>query len=184
MSNLIRAFLLFSVMSLAGCSVFRSVEKPIDGLILLPPVENTSTRVLKQTVVLEKYAQTKSFLAVTRFSAQETKLVALLPTGQVFLYLLYDKNGFEEENKAGIELPSKDILAMIQFTFWPELTIKQGYSESLGWSIEIMPDSRNLYYQDTLLLEVKIDDKNVSITHHGDHYNVNIHTFDQEVLPL
>jgi len=73
---------------------------------------------------------------------------------------------------------------MIQFTFWPESAIKLGYSESLGWHVEVMPNGRNLYYKKSLLLEVKIDGENVFITHHGDHYNVDIHTFDQEVLPL
>jgi hypothetical protein len=184
MSILVRVLLLCSVIILAGCSTFHAVKKPIDGLVLLPPVADTATRVLKQKVTLEKYAQTKQFLAVTRFSAQETKLVALLPTGQVFLYLLYDQNGFEEKNQAGIALPSKDILAMIQFTFWPESAIALGYPESLGWHIEITPKKRNLYYKNALLLEVKIDSENVFITHHGDNYNVDIHTFDQEVLPL
>lgn len=184
MSILIRIFLLFGVILLAGCSAFSTVEKPIDGLTLLPPVTGTATQVLKQKVTLKKYAQTKQFIAVTRFSAQETKLVALLPTGQVFLYLLYDQHGFEEKNEAGIVLPSKDILAMIQFTFWPEFVIKQGYPESLGWRIEITPDKRNLYYKNALLLEVTLEDENVFITHHGDHYNVDIHTFDQEVLSL
>ena len=184
MSSLIRTFLLFSVLILAGCSVFSTVEKPIDGLILLPPIQGAETQVLKQKVTLKKHAQTKQFLAVTRFSAQETKFVALLPTGHVFLYLLQDKNGFEEKNESGIALPSKDILAMIQFTFWPESAIKLAYPESQGWQIEITPNTRNLYYKQTLLLEIKIEGENVSITHHGDHYNVDIHTFDQEVLPL
>jgi hypothetical protein len=184
MSILIRVFLLCSAIILTGCSTFRSVEKPIDGLTLLPPVAGTATRVLKQKVTLEKYTQTKQFLAVTRFSAQETKLVALLPTGQVFLYLLYDQNGFEEKNQSGITLPSKDILAMIQFTFWPEFAIQLGYPESLGWRVDITLNRRHLYYKNALLLDVKIDGENVSITQHADHYNVNIHTFDQEVLPL
>ncbi|MDE8601677.1 DUF3261 domain-containing protein [Marinomonas sp. RSW2] len=184
MPSLIRTLLLLSVVVLAGCSVFRTVEKPIDGLMLLPPVKGTDTQVLKQKVTLKKYTQTKQFLAVTRFSAEETKLVALLPTGQIFLYLIHDKNGFEERNETGIALPSKDILAMIQFTFWPESAIKLGYPESQGWQMAITPKKRDLYYKKTLLLEVKIEGENVSITHHGDNYNVDIHTFDQEVLPL
>tara|TARA_R110001599_G_scaffold26935_23_gene95128 strand:+ start:13436 stop:13990 length:555 start_codon:yes stop_codon:yes gene_type:complete len=184
MPSLIRTFLLLSLVALAGCSVVPTAEKPIDGLILLTPVKGANTQVLKQKVTLKKYTQAKQFLSVTRFSAQETKLVALLPTGQIFLYLVHDKNGFEEKNESGIALPSKDILAMIQFTFWPELNIKLGYPESQGWQVEITPNTRNLYYKKTLLLEVKIERENVSITHHGDHYNVDIHTFDQEVLPL
>lgn len=182
--HLMRVFSLYSLITLSGCSLFRTVERPIDGLVLLPPIQGTATQVLKQKVTIEKYTQTKQFIAVTRFSPQETKLVALLPTGQTFLYLLYDQNGFEEKNDAGIELPSKDILAMIQFTYWPESEIKLGYPESQSWHIEIKPHQRHLYYKNALLLEIKIEDDNVTITHHGDRYTTDIHTFDQEVLPL
>ncbi|MEO9275998.1 DUF3261 domain-containing protein [Marinomonas sp. 5E14-1] len=182
--SLMRVCLLYSLIALSGCSLFRTVERPIDGLILLPPIQGTTTQVLKQKVTIEKYTQAKQFIAVTRFSPQETKLVALLPTGQTFLYLLYDQNGFEEKNDAGVELPSKDILAMIQFTYWPESEIKLGYPESQGWHIEIKPHQRHLYYKNALLLEIKIEDDNVAIAHHGDRYTTDIHTFDQEVLPL
>jgi hypothetical protein len=184
MQNVARAFLLCGLISLSGCSLFITVEKPIDGLVLLPPIQGSATQVLKQKVTIEKYAQTKQFIAITRFSPQETKLVALLPTGQTFLYLLHNRSGFEEQNKAGIELPSKDILAMIQFTYWPETEIKLGYPESQGWHVDIMPNQRNLYYKNALLLGIKIEGKNVAITHYGDSYNIDIHTFDQEVLTL
>ncbi|MGJ8648594.1 MAG: DUF3261 domain-containing protein [Marinomonas colpomeniae] len=184
MQNLTRVLLLCCLIFLSGCSLFRTVEKPMDGLVLLPPIQETATQVLKQKVTIEKYAQTKQFIAVTRFSSQETKLVALLPTGQIFLYLLHDQNGFEEKNEAGIELPSKDILAMIQFTYWPKPEIKLGYPESKGWHVEIKPHERHLYYKNALLLEIKIEGDNVAITHHGDRYNIDIHTFDQEVLAL
>lgn len=183
MSFLKPIFLLLAAFILAACSLLPQTEKTVAGLTLLQPVANSPTQVLKQEVAIGKHGQEKQFIAVTRFTPKQTKLVALLPTGQTFLYLLHDADGFVEKNEAGMDLPSKDILAMIQFTYWPEAEVEKGYPVELGWRVEIQPHRRKLYYKNTLLLEVEINEKDIAITHHGDGYNVNIHTFDQEILP-
>ncbi|MBJ7538694.1 DUF3261 domain-containing protein [Marinomonas transparens] len=182
MSRLIQVVLISISVALTGCSLFTPIEQTVPNLVLLAPVAGTPTQVLKQGVTFKKHEQEKQFIAITRFTEQQTKLVALLPTGQSFLYLEYDGQNFKEKNEAGIELPSKDILAMIQFTLWPEGKVKESYPSNLGWRVEISPNLRSLYYKAQLRLKVELNGDKTNITNYADDYQVNIDTFEKEEL--
>ena len=175
--------LLFIAFALGACSFLAPTKVPNNELVLLLPIEVATSlpKVVKQSVIFEKYAQQRQFIAVARFNAEQTKFVALSASGQPFLYLTHDSQGFEKRNLSGIELPAKEILAMIQFTLWPKWAVEQGYPENIGWRVEITSGIRRLYYNNILLIEVEQEGDDINISNYRSDYKIYIHTFDKEV---
>lgn len=171
------------VLLLTACSVFIPADKPDNGLVLLLPIKEESSlpKVVKQSVTFEKFSQQRQFIAVARFNAEQTKFVALSPSGQAFLYLTHDNQGLIEENLLDVALPAKEILATIQFTLWPKWAVEQGYPMSLGWHVEISDNIRQLFYKNTLLIKVEHKGDDINIENYWSDYKIYIHTFDKEV---
>ena len=181
MSKLIATLALACLLS--ACSVFITADKPDDSLVLLLPLKENSSlpKVVKQSVTFEKLSQQRQFIAVARFGSEQTKFVALSPSGQAFLYLTHDSQGLIQQNLLDIALPAKEILATIQFTLWPQWAVEQGYPEDLGWDVEITDDIRRLFYKNTLLIEVEHNGDDIKIENFLSDYKIYIHTFDKEV---
>ena len=166
---------------LAGCSSFGTVERSPE-MLLLKPVHGPAPVLLTQRVTLSSWGQQKQFVAIARFTYEESKLVALLPTGQQLLYLEFDGEQLEQRAMPSIELPGKDILALIQFALWPGDTLQRNYRSDQGWKIDITDDRRELTHNDNLWVDVSYHEQQINIYNYLAKYRVLIETLEQKDL--
>jgi len=182
-TQLIRASLALLLLLAAGCSVIRPVPEPVD-MLLLSPSAGPAPVLLTQRVTLTGWRQQQQFVAICRFNYDQAKLVALLPTGQQLLYLEFDGEQLEQRNAPSIELPGKDILALIQFALWPNEALQNSYAAEQGWKIEITDKRRQLIHSDSVLLDVVYDGQQISIENYRAGYQVRIETLERKDLVL
>lgn len=180
-SSLIRTGCALVLLLLAGCSGLGTVERPAE-MLLLKPSGGPPPVLLTQRVTLRSWGQEKQFIAIGRFTYEQAKLVALLPTGQQLLYLEFDGEKLEQRTVPSIELPGKDILAIIQFALWPSDALQDGYRSEQGWSIDITDRRRQLTHSDELWLDVSYDAPQINIYNHRAKYRVLIETIEQKDL--
>lgn len=183
MSQLIRAGFIVSLLLLAGCSFFGAAER-LAEMLLLNPAAGPAPVLLTQRVTLDGWGQQRKFIAIARFNYEQTKLVALLPTGQQLLYLEFDGEQLKQRTVPSIELPGKDILALIQFALWPNDALQNSYRSEQGWALEISDKRRQLMYNDSLVLDVSYDGQQINIENHLAGYRVKIETLEQKDLVL
>ncbi|WP_164549088.1 DUF3261 domain-containing protein [Amphritea opalescens] len=166
---------------MTGCSVFSPSERPAE-MVLLQPADGPLPVLLTQRVSLNKWGQQQQFIAIGRFTYQQTKLVALLPTGQQLLYLEFDGEELTQRTAPSVELPGKEILALIQFALWSDEALHNSYRPEQGWALELTDRRRQLLYNDKVLLDVLYAKQQVIIDNQLKGYQVMIETLEQKDL--
>ena len=180
---LIRTGCVLLLLLLAGCSSFNTVTaEPPAEMLLLHPAQGPSPVLLTQRVTLSSWGQDKQFVAIGRFTYEESKLVALLPTGQQLLYLEFDGEQLVQRAMPSIELPGKDILALIQFALWPRDALQSNYRSEQGWTIDITDRRRELTHNDNPWVDVSYDGQQINIYNYLAKYRVLIETLEQKDL--
>ena len=170
------------VLLLCGCSTqWLGAPEPI-VLKLLPPEEGAVSVLLKQKITLQAGERQQQFLAVARFDQQHLKLVALFPTGQQILSLDYDGEKLVKETFAPVDLPGREILAIIQFAMWPEHSIKAHYPEKDGWQVEITPDKRILLTESGAVLRITYQLAELRVDNYLKGYQVIVNTLERTEL--
>jgi len=174
MSNLLNCPTLVVFLFLTGCSTQQYSSPAGDGLKLLPPADASAPVLLKQKVILQSAGKQQQFLLVARFEPQRLRLVVLSPIGQQLLILDYDGDALVEESVSSIDLPGREILAIIQFALWPAQSVRNNYPEKEGWLLKIGDEKRVLqdggkmhlnisYEDDKLVIDNKIRDYRVIV---------------------
>ncbi|PHS69990.1 MAG: hypothetical protein COB23_04890 [Methylophaga sp.] len=177
-ANLKVILTLVLMMWLAACSLLPTSFSQPAQLQLLSPMDGPSARLLKQKITLETQPQ-QQWLVILRLQHDLVQWLALSPTGQPLLSLQYDGHTLVEDNYLSIDINSVDILATMQFVFWPVSSITQHYSASDGWDVRISADRRVLQHAGNTLLEVTFLAKGIIINNHIHHYRLNIATLEQ-----
>ncbi|SIQ31442.1 Protein of unknown function [Marinobacterium stanieri] len=177
-----RLLILFCLGLLAGCSLFRTEPVAVPALPLLAPFFGPDATLLKQRVVINARGEAVSFMLVSRFESQRTRLAALLATGQPIMLLEYDGEQLEQQVKIPVQLPVEDILAMIQFAEWPEAALRQHYGRGAGWSLSLEAKRRQLWHHGALILDLTFSGEHIQVTHYPDSYDVSITTIERKDL--
>lgn len=170
------------VLLLSACSLFSKVDGSNRELMLLPPAEGPDPSVLKQVITLKASGEETSFLVVSKLELEKLGLVALLPTGQSLLTLDYDGLNLAQQVFAEISLPSEEMLAIMQFALWPELSVKQHYSRAAGWVVTIDSEQRTLSAATEKVLTIRYKEDTVLIQHHSHQYEVLVKTIEKNLL--
>ena len=131
---------------------------------------------------MEAWGQQRQFLVVTRLQQDQVKLVALLPTGQNLLSLEYDGDELTQESLSSMDIPGEDILAIMQFSLWPEQSIKQHYPKSEGWIVKFSPQQRTLLTTAGRVLNVSYQENDLLVDNYLHDYRVRIHTLEKTQL--
>ncbi len=100
--------------------------------------------------------------------------MALLPTGQQLFFLEYDGEKLIQKNFSSIEIPSEDILAIMQFVLWPSRSIKHHYATEDGWIVETSAEQRTLLSNSALLIKVSYQRETVIIENHHHDYQLRV----------
>jgi hypothetical protein len=167
---------------LSSCSLFSTQALSPTELVLLPPAEGPEPILLKHNVMMQSQGMEQQFIVVIRLNYQQVKLKALLPTGQTILTIEYDGKQFHNENYSPIEVPSKEILAMMQFSLWPIKTLHHHYRPELGWLVSDTNSERTLVTSSgTVLTTQFLDNDNVIVEHHLHDYRVIISPLDSNL---
>ena len=109
-------------------------------------------------------------------------LVVLLPTGQKLLTLEYDGIKIKQDNLSGVDIPVKDILAIMQFSLWPETTVKQFYASNEGWITHFSNQQRELSYMSEPCLKISYQQQGISVDNFLQGYHVAIQTLEKVLL--
>lgn len=139
-----QALTLLALILMVGCSTSRLATPEVVELALLPPSEGPAPVLLKQKITLLAGQRQQQFLAVARIDPDRFRLVVLLPGGQRLLTLDYDGEELLQESFASIDLPGRDLVAIMQFSSWPEASLRSHYRERDGWQVLVSPDERRL----------------------------------------
>lgn len=123
----------------------------------------------------------------------------LTATGQTLMTLGYDGSTFTERYSPllTIPLPGRDILALIQITYWPAAEIEKALQNS-DWQCKETTTGRQLLWHRQLAVDIRItagnnpdtthkdaDDmtpQHILITHHLLQFRLHIDTLDQVIL--
>jgi hypothetical protein len=170
------------VLILTACSVHQLAAPEPVSLKLLPPAEIPAAVLLKQKIALQADGKQQQFLTVARFEADRLQLVVLLPTGQRLLSLDYDGYELVQEDYAPIELPGREILAIIQFATWSEDSIRACYPEQDGWLVETAVDKRILLTTSGTILKIRYQPGELSVDNYLQGYRVIVETLERTEL--
>jgi hypothetical protein len=173
---------LVAMLVLTACSAHRLASPELVSLKLLPPAEISDAVMLKQKITLQAEGGQRQFLAVARFDSDRLKLVVLLPTGQRLLSLDYDGQKLVQEDYAPIELPGREILAIIQFATWPEDSIRAHYLEQDGWVVETSVDQRILLTASGAILKISYRPGELSVDNYLQGYRVIVEMLERTEL--
>ncbi len=119
----------------------------------------------------------QQFVAVLRTQHDRLKLAALSATGQQLFFLEYDGESLTQKNASSIDIPGRDILAIMQFALWPSSSIQQHYTREEGWAVEISPQQRSLLTSSGVMLNVIYQADVILIKNH-------LHDYRLKVQPL
>ena len=122
------------------------------------------------------------FLLVARFDQNRLKLVGLSPTGQKLLVLDYDGEELTQETSLWVDVPGKEILAVIQFALWPGQSINNWYPEKEGWQVDISPEIRILLTVAGVLLNISYEGEKIIIDNYLHEYRVLVHMLEKTEL--
>ncbi len=182
------------VMALTGCSSMglsssdrlakpSPEESPASArLTLLPPAEGPDAVLLTQKVTLEAWGQQRQFLVVTRLLPGQTQLVALLPTGQQLLSLVYDGDVLSQQTLPSVDIPGEEILAILQFALWPQVSVRAHYPSSAGWQVVASDERRALLTPAGVRLDVSYLSDGLKVNNYQSDYRVWIQTLERKVL--
>ena len=87
-----------------------------------------------------------------------------------------------QEDYAPIELPGREILAIIQFATWPEYSITAHYPEKEGWLVETSIDQRILLTASGAVLKISYQPGELSIDNYLQGYRVLVDTLERTEL--
>ncbi|MFV9615023.1 MAG: DUF3261 domain-containing protein [Gammaproteobacteria bacterium] len=177
MSQPVKIFACLLALTLCSCSFSPSPRVKSAQLKLLPPAEGPEDTLLKQKVTMLSQGLNQQFITVLRLQRDRLKLAALLPTGQQLFFLEYDGEELIQKNTSSIDIPGKDVLAIMQFVLWPPNSIQQHYTRDEGWFVDISPEQRSLLTSSGVLLKVSYQTDAVIIVNH-------IHNYQLMVQPL
>ncbi len=173
---------LLALLFLAGCSA-QQLTMPVAGeLRLLPPAEGVAPVLLKQKLTLQVGQRQQQFLAVARFDRQRLKLVVLLPSGQRLLTLDYDGVELVQESFAPLDLPGREILAIMQFSSWPEASLRAHYLEHDGWRVQVDASERRLLIESGTVLTIAYRPTELWVDNHLREYRIIVHTLEKTEL--
>jgi hypothetical protein len=171
-----------AMLLLTACSTHRLTAPESVSLKLLPPGEVPAAVLLRQKITFQADTGQRQFLAVARFGLQRLQLVVLSPTGQRLLSLDYDGENLLQEVYGPIELPGREILAIIQFARWPEDSVKTHYPEKDGWLIEASADQRILLTASGAVLRISYRPEKLSVDNYLHGYRVIVDTLERTEL--
>ncbi len=170
------------VLCLCGCSFSSPPRTETAQLNLLPPAEGPVNSLLKQKITMESQSLNQQFIAVLRLQSDRLKMVALLPTGQQLFFLEYDGKELIQKNTSSIDIPGKDILAIMQFALWPPGSIQQHYTREDGWFVHISPEQRSLLTGSGVLLKVSYQADVVIIVNQLHDYRLRVQPLENKSL--
>lgn len=168
---------------LSGCSSFN--DRAADSgyqpeLLLLSPQDSPFTGVLKQKVTLSFHDIERSFLVVTRLNSEKIVLVVLLPTGQQLFQLIYDGQKLQHKASVVADIPTRELLAIMQFSLWPKASVKQAYSMADEWKLGWSEKARVLSLRQELWLSVVFESNQIHIDNLLENYQVKIETLEAQ----
>jgi hypothetical protein len=181
MPNALKITTLAVLISLSSCSA-QQINSAQPELKLLPPDEGSLAVLLQQKVILQSGENRQQYLLVARFEKHRLKMVLLSPTGQLLLMLNYDGDELVQHTQSSIDVPGKEILAIIQFAMWPRQSIKDHYPEENGWRVEISPKERILLTATGVILKISFDDEVLKIDNYLHNYRVFVYTLEKTAL--
>jgi len=158
---------------LASCSLIRFTDQ--QALLLLPPALGHQAGVTKQDLQMQAAGRQQRFIMVSNNQPEKFQVLVMTPTGQTLLTMAYDGETFTEQNQTNIALPAREILAIMQFSAWPEAVVQQFYEADQGdWSFEAKDHYRQLRYQQKLWLDVHYDKDVILVKNIKGRYRVSI----------
>ncbi len=168
---------------LSGCSSLNDRVPASDKqpeLLLLSPQDSPFTGVLKQKVTLSIHDVERQFLVVSRLSYEQIVLVVLLPTGQQLFQLIYDGQKLQHKASVTADIPTRQLLALMQFSLWPQVSVKQAYSMADGWRLEWFKKMRGLRLHQQQWLNVVFEGEQIHIDNLIENYQVKIETLEAQ----
>ena len=177
-----RCLALLAALSLCACVARQPIAPAELELVLLPPAELGNELLVKQKVTMLAGERSQQFLAVARFEAERLRLVVLLPSGQRLSTLEYDGVTLQQESAAEVELPGREMLAVMQFATWPADSIRRHYPSGKGWRVEISASQRRLLTEFGIALNIAYQPRAVSIDNYFKEYRVIVETLEKTEL--
>lgn len=173
-----RLITLLIAVLLSGCSIFQSNSAQPD-LLLLSPHSGPEAQLQQQRLTFRMAGRTLQLLTVVRQRPEQVQLVALTATGQTLLELNYDGDQLEQSTPVRMELPGKEVLALMQLALWPEAALQQAYDAKGGWQLNSAPQRRLLSYQHNPIVEVRYDNARISLEHLIAGYQIEVEVLKQ-----
>lgn len=174
MRQSVKIFISLVVLGLCACSVSHSPRPTLLQLKLLPPADAPEVSLLKQKITMQSQGLDQQFVAVLRLQRDRLKLAALSATGQQLFFLEYDGEQLIQKNASSVDIPGRDILAIMQFALWSPSSIQQYYRKEGGWIVDIAAQQRSLLTSSGLLLKVTYQDDTVVIENYRHDYRLKI----------
>ena len=180
----LRRIVLIGLLSfiIGGCSILNIEQEKNKALILLPIQQGPANYVYKHKITIEGRGQQRDFIAISRLNTESLKVAVLLANGQKIMSLQYDGEEFKQNLFSEIEVPAKDIMAIMQFSLWPKQTVVEYYPAAQGWITTFSDHKRTLSGYHKLVLEVDYSAKKLSVRNARHDYRVYIRNLDQTDL--
>lgn len=126
--------------------------------------------------------RSQQFLTVARFEPRRLRLAVLLPSGQSLATLDYDGEKLEQESVADIDVPGREILAVMQFANWPPDSLRRHYPASEGWRVEVSDGVRRLLTESGPALNIALSPRVLHIDNYSREYRVIVETLEKTDL--
>jgi hypothetical protein len=163
---------------LTSCSLITNrLLSPLE-LVLLPPQQGPEVGVSKHKVTLVRDEKRHSFIVINRFTQQAFQVVVLMATGQTVLSMQYDGKQFSQQSYTEQQLPSREIMAVMQFSLWPDDVVLNSYRE-LG-EISVSQQLRQLSRNGELELQAQINEGKTVVKHYPHQYSVIIQPLQEQ----
>lgn len=166
---------------LTGCGSFykEPANTNLSGeLVLLPPQQSLLTGVMKQKVMLSVQGVERQFIVISRFSPEQLAAIVLLPTGQQLLQLVYDGEQLQQNIYVDADIPARELLAIMQFSLWPEVSVREAYKPGSGWSLDWSENEKKLAFQHQQWLNVLTDGQEIKVDNLFQNYRVKIDSLE------
>lgn len=159
---------------LSSCSLFRTQSQDI-SLLLLPPAQGHQSGLVKQDLTMQAAGKEQHFIVVSKDTQKKFNVLVMMPTGQTLLTMEYDGEAFNANDMSKTKLPSREIMAIMQFSAWPEPVVRQFYeTDQSKWSVLTKDNCRRLIYNQQLWLEVKYESDSILVRNVKKRYRVKI----------
>ncbi|SEF60394.1 DUF3261 domain-containing protein [Marinobacterium lutimaris] len=178
---MIRVLLLSALVLLAGCGV-KPTRPAVPDLLLLPMAAYDGPRqLLKQQVTLEKSGRQVSALSILRLDGEELQGTVLMASGQPVVDYRYSDEGSLSINwRAEVPLPVAEMVALMQFSLWPEAALQAYPQSASGWSVNSGPGYRQLLWYDRPVVSLEQSPAVTSIVQHEKGYSLQIKGIGQD----